>query len=148
MTSELELYLVGVEFIRDASGRIATVRGPDGTDVRATVVERMDLVRARLHGGPDRSGDRRGTCDTCGKALGLLCHCAFCTKRPPAECWKKHGSSSNRAGICWLCECALQKIVAAGEWPPQRIDTHAVVDIEALIAALPPKPKAPWETDA
>lgn len=144
MTSELDLFLAGVEFVRGENGQLAKAIGPKDANVAGAVAERTTAAKAFLF--ENERSTVHGICDACARPMGLLCRCVYCQKHGPADRWKKHGSSSNRSGICWPCERALQKIMAAGEWPPKRVDEPAGVrDVEALIAALPPKPKAPWE---
>lgn len=145
MTSELDLFLLGVEFIRSPSGRIVRVVGPANIDIRAAVLERSDRVKLRLAGATAHPSTRTGICDTCGEPMALLCRCTFCQAKPPDARWQKHGHQSNKSGICDLCLCATQKIVERGEWPSRHSEVSKPVDIESQIAALPPKPKAPWE---
>lgn len=164
MTSELDIWLAGVIFRRDPETGSIRPEGPPGIDLRSAVAERMDAVRSRLSGGSSLDGGRRGQCDSCGCAMAISCDGAKCFHikkrgaasvyegctivaddgtrlyRPAAERWKRHGSSSNRGGTCWLCECAITKLVKAGEWPP-KVNTSR----NERIATVLEKVRAPWE---
>jgi len=148
VTSELDLFLAGVVFVRGEDGKLAKAMGTKGADMTGidlvgAVAERTAAVKAFLF--QNERSTVHGICDACACPMALICGCLFCQKRSPADRWKKHGSSSNRSGICWPCERAIQKLIASGGGHQVQKQERAAVDIEALIAALPPKPKAPWE---
>lgn len=165
MTSELDILTAGVTFARDAHGRIVP-SGPPGVDLRSAVAERLEMVRARMAGGPPMDGGARcGVCDTCGSKLGVTCdrlccsptrsrtatyekrHAACChtldesNPQPgtPQRCYAIYGS--NRSGTCWLCQCAAQKILALRESAPQ-----AAARVVERVAPKPtPYVDPPWE---
>ena len=170
MKSELDVFLEDVIFRRDPVTGKLRPEGPPGLDLRSVVSERKDAVRGYLF-----KGERAtvwGICDACGLPMALICYGTRCYRfskrsekldgcvieypqedgtvlremRSARERWERHGAKSNRSGLCWLCECFLQKMIAAGEWPPKRENVVQARNLEEIIAALPPKPKAPWES--
>lgn len=88
MTSELDAIAAGVRFTRSMTDGRVSAAGPKEFDLRAAVVERLEMVKTRFAGGPSMDGGKRwGQCDSCGGAM-----------------------ESHRGGNCWLCCCAMQKL--------------------------------------